>query len=86
MNNKVVSKSNKIEIIKKNIELKKKANFEYQGQLQAIDKQVNGFKKVNEDEIDKIKQQMRRIKLDEQNNIKDFKKDVKNLKKETVNY
>lgn len=29
---------------------------------------------------------MRRIKLDEQNNIKDFKKDVKNLKKETVNY
>lgn len=29
---------------------------------------------------------MRRIKLEEQNNIKDFKKDVKTLKRNTTNF
>lgn len=86
LNNEVVKKNERAEYIKKNIELKKKANMTHQIELQNLEKEMGNFKNVNECEIEDIKQQMRKIRLEQRNNIKDFQKDLKKIKKSTINY
>lgn len=48
-NLKVASQAESVLYIKKSMDLKRKINADYKAELEALDKEINGFKRVDQD-------------------------------------
>lgn len=72
------------EIIKKKTELRRKANLSHRSELEACMKEASGYKRIDEDEIIKMRQLMRKMRLEEQESVKDMKKELKAVQNDVV--
>ena len=65
------------ELVRRKVELKRKANNAHRQEVEGLMKEGENFKSINEEEVVRMKQTMRKMRLEEQESVKDIKKELK---------